>query len=125
VVHFLIEQGAKVNCPGGKYGFPLQAAVCDTSFPRSRSQAWFKVVELLLEKGANVNQEGGKYGTALQAAAYHHRTFVEMLLKHGADPNIRGGKFGSPLKAAKKKGLNRVVKLLVQYGAKDHGEQGS
>jgi hypothetical protein len=45
--------------------------------------------------------------------------FVEILLKHGADPNLKGGKFGTPLKARKKKDINRVVKLLLECGAKD------
>ncbi|KAG8818105.1 hypothetical protein FRC17_010972 [Serendipita sp. 399] len=115
VVKLLLERGADVNLVGGKHGTALQAACCGYSDSTKRN----RIIELLLECGANVNQEDGEWGTALQAAVYHHHSYVEILLKHDADPNIKGGMFGSALKAAKYEGSSDVVKLLVQYGAKD------
>jgi ankyrin repeat protein len=84
-----------------------------------------RLLQLLIDKRVDVNVTGGKYGTALQAAAYHSAKYVRLLLQHGADPNIQGGKFGSPLKAARAKGLNRAVKMLLEYGAKDELAEGN
>jgi ankyrin repeat protein len=53
-----------------------------------------------------------------QAAAYHNVHRVKMLIEHGADVNQKGGRFGSPLGAAKANGLYRVVKLLLEHGAR-------
>ncbi|KAH8672104.1 ankyrin repeat-containing domain protein [Tricladium varicosporioides] len=120
VAGILLQHGANSNQEGGKYGTPLQAACCSSGSTAKHEEG--SIVKLLLENGANVNAEGvGKYGTALQAAAYHSRKYVEILLEHGADPNARGGKFGSALNAARKKGLGRVEKLLLQHGARDEG----
>ncbi|KAG8782204.1 hypothetical protein FRC15_007339 [Serendipita sp. 397] len=115
VVKLLLEHGADVNLVCGKHGSALQAACCGHS---GRTEN-IRTIELLLKHGANVNQEGGKWGTALQAAAYHHYFYVEILLRHGADPNLKGGRFGSPLEAARKKGLPRVARLLIQHGARE------
>ncbi|KAG8823600.1 hypothetical protein FRC19_003481 [Serendipita sp. 401] len=115
VVKLLLEHGADVNLMCGKHGSALQAACCGHS---GRTEN-IRTIELLLKHGANVNQEGGKWGTALQAAAYHHYFYVEILLRHGADPNLKGGRFGSPLEAARKKGLPRVARLLIQHGARE------
>ncbi|KAI9786673.1 MAG: hypothetical protein M1839_006224 [Geoglossum umbratile] len=117
-VAFLLKRGAKVNLCGGKYGTAIQAAASGNASKREGQEA-VKTLQLLIEKGADVNATGGKYGTALQAAAYHSAKYVRLLLQHGADMNIQGGKFGSPLKAAQAKGLNRVVKMLREHGAKE------
>jgi ankyrin repeat protein len=61
VVKKLIELGAKVNISGGKYGYPLQAAV--------RTGSMDVVIPILSQAGIEVNAKGGRYGTVLQAVA--------------------------------------------------------
>ena len=56
VVKLLLENGAKVNAEGGKYGNALQAAL----YRGNKA-----IVKLLLENGAEVNAKGGEYENAL------------------------------------------------------------
>ncbi|KAH8824072.1 hypothetical protein DL96DRAFT_246293 [Flagelloscypha sp. PMI_526] len=92
-VRFLVDKGADVNGAGGKYGAPLQAAVCGGSLD---------VVQYLVEMGADVNKVGGEYGTALQAAAYKMSLeIVQCLIEKGADVNIVGGRYRTALDAVR------------------------
>ncbi|KAH0490059.1 hypothetical protein TgHK011_001544 [Trichoderma gracile] len=117
----LLERGADVNAPGGKYGFPLQAACAKSDRE--------EYVESLLDKGADVNAQGGEYGNALQAAC-HHNPFrysqpkpkntrvVEQLIDRGAKVNAEGGRFGTALQAACESGCDKgIVNLLLAKGA--------
>ncbi|KAH6667730.1 ankyrin repeat-containing domain protein [Halenospora varia] len=73
VLELVRDHGAKVNLSGGKYGYPLQAAV------RTGRRA---VVRHILSKCdiEDVNARGGKYGTALQAVARgRYRTRMSLL----------------------------------------------
>jgi hypothetical protein len=54
---------AEVNISGGKFGFPLQAAV------RTGRRAVVEPILSATTGPADVNAKGGKYGTALQAVA--------------------------------------------------------
>ncbi|KAI9762711.1 MAG: hypothetical protein M1840_001178 [Geoglossum simile] len=118
-VAFLLEHGAEVNLCGGKYGTAIQAAASTNPLKGKGEQETMKTIQLLIGKGADINATCGKYGTALQAAACHSAKYVRLLLQHGADVSIQGGKYGSALKAAQAKGLNRVVKMLREHGAKE------
>ncbi|CAI7588667.1 unnamed protein product [Penicillium pancosmium] len=74
VVRILLENGANVNEPGGKYGNALQAA----SYIGND-----RVVELLLENGADINSPGGFYCSAIDAAsAAGHSSVMQMLKDH-------------------------------------------
>lgn len=112
VVRWLEDQGLACNCVGGRFGFPLQAAVISGQKD---------LVRHLLNRGANVSQTGGHYGAAIVAAAAAVRAglgIVQMLLEAGAD-----------LKAADRSGLTALhyavwhgdlvsVQYLVEHGAK-------
>ncbi|KAJ9156763.1 hypothetical protein NKR19_g4227 [Coniochaeta hoffmannii] len=63
LIRLLVDNGADVNQPGGRYGTPLQAA-CVVG----EAQA----VLYLLNRKADPNVTGGEWGTALQAALVHH-----------------------------------------------------
>ncbi|PNP46217.1 hypothetical protein TGAMA5MH_02252 [Trichoderma gamsii] len=93
--HLLLERDADVNVPGGKFGYPLQAACASGG-------SCLEEIKLLLDRGADVNAEGGYFGTALQAACSKgkYEPIVHLLLDKGADVNSRGGEYGSPLNAA-------------------------
>lgn len=82
VVKLLLDAGADVNAPAGKYGNALQAAVW---------RGHENVVKLLLYAGADVNAPAGKYGNALQAAsALGRERVVKLLLDHGANVQSQG-----------------------------------
>lgn len=132
--HFdlLLERGADVNVPGGKYGHPLQA-VC------TNGGDCLEEVELLLDRGADVNARGGYYGNALQAAC-SYRSFnerhriqdilvIDLLIDRGADINAEGGRLGTALQAACSNGCGEnIVSLLLDKGADVNiqgGEYGS
>ncbi|KAL7809038.1 ankyrin repeat-containing domain protein [Trichoderma gracile] len=118
--HVLLERGADVNAPGGKYGFPLQAA-CAKSDNEEH-------VKLLLDTGADVNAQGGKYGNALQAACHYdlpestkmpeNTRVLEQLIDRGADVNAQGGRLGTALQAACASGCRGgIVNILLANGA--------
>ena len=102
-----------MNTTGGLLGSPLRAA---SHFHRCAT------MQLRLGRGADVNVVAGKFGTALQAASGHGRELdpapVKILLDHRADINLNAvGKYGSALQAAARKGLIKIFKLLLEYGA--------
>lgn len=121
VVHLLLERGADVNLPGGRYGYPLQA-LCANRAP-------IQDVILLLSRGANANAKGGEYGSALQALFRSGPDFASqkgvagLLLERGADVNMEGGYYGSVLHAAcaVRDGID-AVRFFVEKGA-DEGIQ--
>jgi ankyrin repeat protein len=63
LMRLLVDRGADVNKPGGRYWTPLQAACVIGEA---------QVVVFLLKRHANPNITGGEWGTALQAALVHH-----------------------------------------------------
>ncbi|KAL1858735.1 hypothetical protein Daus18300_009869 [Diaporthe australafricana] len=98
MVRMALDAGADVNAEGGKYGYPLQAAVAACYWNKRLGK---KLVEFLLNTGAHVNAEGGEYGSSLQAACQLKRPeLVQLLLGRHASPNVAGGEFGNPLAAA-------------------------
>jgi hypothetical protein len=138
----LLEAGAGVDCNGGQFGGPLQAAayVGDE-----------EIVKDMLCAKANPLAKGGFYGTALQAVAAgeadswwpldlrwipsedsvvfpeedepepdHHANTMEILLKAGADVivNEECGFFGSSLQAAVHSDNPVLVGKLLKAGAK-------
>ncbi|KAL7931996.1 ankyrin repeat-containing domain protein [Trichoderma chlorosporum] len=121
-LRLLLERGADVNAPGGKYGYPLQAA-CTSEFEYSDSVGHaddFDDVKLLLDSGADVNAKGGVYGNALQAACrFKGVDVVKLLIDRGAWIHAKGGDFGTALQAACSRSSLKMgtVKLLLENGA--------
>jgi len=77
------------------------------------------LVVALLDHGVPVDSKGGFYGTALQAAcASRLYGLASTLLQRKADANSTGGIFGSPLRAAVFTGEEKLVRLLLDWGAK-------
>ena len=71
IVKMLLENGAKVNVEGGRFGYALHAALF---------RGAEVIVKLLLENGAEVNGEG-KYGNALQASCKGYDAIMKLLLE--------------------------------------------
>jgi ankyrin repeat protein len=114
IVTLLLEKGADVNAQGGFCGNALQAASIN---------AHVDIVEMLLERKAHVNVDGGEYGFPLQAAAaclwMENITTIQLLLNHGAHVNAEGGIFGNALEAAKHHRHNKIISILLRWGAID------
>ena len=94
IVKKLLDVGADVNVPAGKYGrTALQAAA---------GEGHLEVVEKLLDVGADVNAPAGEHGrTALRAAAEKgYLEVVEKLLDAGADVNAKDNYGDIALRAA-------------------------
>lgn len=80
VVELLIENGGKLNSPGGG-GAPLVQAA---------SKGQREVVEVLLARGADVNVASKHRWSALHWAAWNcDAEMIMLLLSHGADINCR------------------------------------
>ena len=110
VVKDLLNTGANVNEPGGRYGNALQAASL-----KGNSE----IVMSLLQKGANVNLRGGRFGNALQAACFGgNMEIVRHLIKAGAEIDLEG-RFGSTLEAVERSSNPnpQIVMELLRHGA--------
>lgn len=109
VLRALISQGLDINAPGGRHGFPLQAATASNELP---------AVMLLLESGATASQIGGKCGCALNAAALNGSVAtVKLLLDRGASVSGRDVEENTPLHYAVWYQYMDVVPLLMSHGS--------
>jgi ankyrin repeat protein len=112
MVQLLLKKGADINAAGSRdYGNALVQA----SF-----EGHCEIVEWLLEAGADVNVYGGKlWSSALAAASERgHFDIAQRLIEAGADVNYESGWSGSPLEAAERNGDGRIIRLLLDHGAK-------
>lgn len=109
VVKWLEEQGLDCSCVGGRFGFPLQAAV-------ARNQE--EVVNHLLSRNIDVSQTGGQYGAAIvAAAALSTPEMVEILLAAGANVTAVDEAGYTALHHASIRGSAQEIKSLVGRGA--------
>ncbi|KAE9382221.1 ankyrin, partial [Stipitochalara longipes BDJ] len=112
---------ADVNICGGKFGFPLQAAV------RTGRRA---VVEPILSAETDINAKGGKYGTALQAVAkgkYRQRETLPEISRAQVLGQEVPNSLGKPIDLhnnAGEKDYREVANMLFDKGAKMDGGSG-
>ncbi|KAF7503583.1 hypothetical protein GJ744_003611 [Endocarpon pusillum] len=109
IVQLLLDHGADVNAPEGRYGTALYAA---------SQQGYTATVKLLLDHGAEVNAPGKFDNTTLCAASEGgHTATVKLLLDHGAEVNAPQEDDDTALCAASREGHLPTVKLLLGHGA--------
>lgn len=109
VVDWLAGQGLRVDCVGGRYGFPLQAA---------SAQDHGDAVAHLLTHGALVNQTGGEFKTALIAAAASATLeTVQRLLDARANVILTDDEGLQAIDYAAKRGAADMVQALLAHGA--------
>ncbi|KAJ4248793.1 hypothetical protein NW762_012631 [Fusarium torreyae] len=110
IVKWLEGQG--LDCDGkggGRFGFPLQAAV---------ARGHFELVKYFLNRGVNVSQKGGQFGESIMAAAaVASWETVKVLLEHEADATSTDSNGWTPLHHAAKRGSGAIIELLLDYGA--------
>lgn len=143
IVRWLEDQGLDFNMLGGRYGFPLQAAIVGNHE---------NIVTYLIARNVKVAQTGGQFGAAIVAAAARSSLrIVQLLLKadvdvkvtdpegktalhyaagrgdlsimtelmlNGADMNAESTSKETPLMVASYNGCRDATKLLVDRGAK-------
>ena len=110
IVQMLLEHGAEVSTPRGKYVSALQYA------SRRRNES---IVRMLLEHGANVNFLGlADSRSALQEASDSGcKEVVQMLLTYGADVNFFNVRGRSALQEAANAGHEDIARVLISHGA--------
>ena len=107
VEHLSTKHPQQVNAIGGKYKFPLLAALVEEHI---------RVAEILLEHGANVNVRGLRERTPLHEAICNVG-IVQSLLNKGADVNCRQDDLRTPLHLAAYDGELTVARVLVDHNA--------
>lgn len=116
IARMLIEHKAIVDWQGGDIDHGVRTPLYD-----SASYGHAAIVELLIQHGANVNSKS-KYFleySPLQAAVSSGREgAVEALLKHGASVSVRTEFRDSILHIAAARGNARIVRMLIEHGAK-------
>ncbi len=123
IVKLLLTAGADANVnPGRKIH-------CFTALMAASENGHTEIVKLLLTAGADVNAADKTEGVSplLMTSLYGYTEIVKLLLTAGADVNIMisvNGIDHTPLSLSKEMSHTRIVKLLIEYGAKD-GEQSS
>lgn len=110
MVRELIDGQIDVEKQTGPFGNALQAAICGGKLD---------LVELIINSGADLNCRG-RYGYPLRAAViFEHEEIVHWLLENKqADANIADNDLGDCLQAAAFKGNTRLMKLLLDHGAR-------
>ena len=110
MVLYLINKGLNVNTPYNEDGLCPLVLSCynnNTTIP-----------ELLLKNKANVNGVGNLGGDVtyplIIAIENGNENLVKLLLEYGAKTNITDNIGNTPIELAREKGLNRILKLLVQ-----------
>jgi ankyrin repeat protein len=112
VKHLAVKHPQYVNAIGGRYHFPLLAALWEDHM---------EVAELLIELGANVDFRETTGETillnALSQPQHNIVDIVKFLLRHGTDVNARDGTLRSSLHLAESQGELEVAQMLVNHGA--------
>ncbi|KAN0142132.1 Ankyrin repeat-containing domain protein [Lactarius tabidus] len=107
VEHLFTKHPRHVNAVGGKYKFPLLAALVGKHI---------KVAGILLKHGANVDIRGLRERTPLHEAIANVG-MVQSLLNKGADVNCRQDDLRTPLHLAVYHGELKVARVLVEHKA--------
>src|SRR6266702_4815467 len=107
VEHLANKHPKHVNAIGGRYEFPMFAALF---------RKHVRVAKILLKHGANVDIWGMESWLPLRDAL-RDVTIVQFLLNHGADVNFRRDDLRTPLHLAARYGELEVARVLLLHKA--------
>ncbi len=105
VEHFAIKRPQHINAIGGRYEFPLLAALHGKHI---------QVADILLKHGASVDICGTKHR---RPVAFKDVDMLRFLLNHSADVNRRQDDLGTPLHLAAYYGELEVARVLLEHKA--------
>ena len=112
IINLLIDRGAMVNIRNGEEGRTALFEACDHQYK--------DIVRSLLGQGAFVDKTDRRGRTPLLQASMSRGAdsdeTVRLLLEAGADVKRLNPSTGSALRAATVKGLESIVRLLLDYG---------
>lgn len=109
VVDLLLDGRADPDCLHERTRLtPMEAAVAQNRYP---------VVKSLIKHHADVNRTGVRGGTALVAASYHGYTNIVRALLEGKANVDQQTDSWSPIMEAQAQGHDKVVDLLLKFGA--------
>ena len=109
IVQLLLAKGANPNAPGNFGRMPLGEAIMQKSEP---------IVRLLLNAQAKLDKDNSFY--LFTAIDQNNERMVELFLDAGANPNLPGGSpFETPLKRARDQHNQKIIDLLLKFGAKE------
>lgn len=109
---YLLEHGAKVNIKDNTNATPLINA---------SGKGHLETVRLLLahHPDVNVQESQGKWSALHAAILNKHADIVKLLLANGADISAKNIFDMTPLQSAREIGDAKIVKLLLQAGARE------
>jgi ankyrin repeat protein len=116
-VRLLLDKGADPNARIGKSGYTVLKTACSSQGPQ------LETMRLLLRHGADVNARTESGDTPLSEAVtslFGNIQKVRLLLDHGADVNAVDRNGFSILMWATVAGDDRIVALLLEWGADVH-----
>ncbi|TGO61134.1 hypothetical protein BELL_1172g00010 [Botrytis elliptica] len=107
VITWLEEQGIDCSCEGGRFGYPLQAAVV-------RKQK--ELIIHFLSRGIDPSQKGGLYACAIiAAAAVSTSEILNILLDKGANVMAKDAQGWTALHHAARRGNVDIVHILINH----------
>ena len=107
VVRSLRAKGLNPNAAGGRFGFPLEAAI---------ESGYQETIDYIVGLGADINQAGGFYGSCVgAAAAVGTLSLVSLLLEKGARADVCNAEGLTPLHFACRAGQPEIAKILLEH----------
>ena len=110
IVQLLLDQGADINAPGGKFGNALCTAIYNNY------DKMMKMMQILLDKGADINTHSNYSSVLLAASSENNDKVMKMLLDKEVDINVRSESYGLVLYMASCIGHEKMVQMLLDQG---------
>jgi ankyrin repeat protein len=126
IIQLLVENGADITAKPNNGITPLETAI----FRRDTVILNYLLEQGILEKETKTPVYPLQYAISLSdwrdtTTLLASRNVVEALLKHGVDPNAYSDEDCTPLQKAIMYKNDKVVRLLLEYGAEMSFDQGS
>ncbi|KAL9608179.1 MAG: hypothetical protein Q9204_009254 [Flavoplaca sp. TL-2023a] len=115
VVQILLEHGANINAKANIY----------TALSRAATNGELTMVKYLLDEGVDLRARRQGNRALEEAARQGHEDIVRLLVDYGVDVNGTGRHNETPIFRAMLYGQKRIVRLLLQLGAKEQEPPGA
>ena len=115
-----LDNGVDVNCKNHNQDTPLRIAIIKRNMKKNCDKNYLNIIKLLLNYGANPNIKSKILGSTPLLLAIYKKDYelVLLLIQNGANINLPNKLYNYPLISAAKYGSLKIVKLLLENGAK-------